>query len=87
MSITRCSSVTALCAASALLGGGLALTTEAVASSHPAAARAATHYLGGGYLLADGKCPKHTVGVNASVKAQTNAPSGHSSFTLCYIKK
>jgi hypothetical protein len=84
-----------LCLASAVLGGAVSWTAVAAASGHPATSRqpastrhsAPAHYLHGGYILTDGgHCPKHTVMVNASVRARTNAPSGRSSFPLCHIQ-
>jgi len=48
---------------------------------------AKSHYLHGGYILADkNNCPKGTTIVNASVRGNTNSRSGHTTFSLCYVK-
>jgi len=81
----------ALCLASAAFGGVVTLSAVSVASpgraeSTPQHSTGNAHYLHGGYVLTEGKCPKGTVSANASVRASTNAPSGHSTFPLCYVK-
>jgi hypothetical protein len=55
--------------------------------TYPSHATSSKHFLHGAYVLTDGKCPKGTVGVNASVRASTNSASGHSTFPLCYVKR
>jgi hypothetical protein len=74
----------------ACAAGGAAVTSATVASAgtHEAATPASSrHFLKGGYVLTDGKCPKGTVKVNARVRAQTNSPTGRSWFPLCFVKK
>jgi hypothetical protein len=76
-----------MCLASAVVGAALATTaTSAATPAHQTLRAATAGYLHGGYVLTDGTCPKHTVSVNALVRASTNSPGGHSNFGLCYIK-
>lgn len=76
----------ALCVASAGVGAVLATASTSAASPSSAATTPAVHYLHGGYVLSEGRCPRGTVSVNAQVQALTNAPSGHTRFGLCYVK-
>jgi hypothetical protein len=80
----------AMCAASAAIGGVLTMSAVSVATTPNQSPKvpsvASTHYLHGAYVLTDGKCPKGTVNANATVRASTNATSGHSTFPLCYVK-
>jgi hypothetical protein len=86
MTKNRAFSTAAICFASAVAGSVLTLSATSAASPASTGAAVTAHYLHGGYLLSDGKCPRHTVRVNAQVRASTNSPSGHSTFALCFIK-